>query len=99
MIDDKILQQIIDTWGADIQIEIIIEECAELIQALQKLKRNHKTEEERKQAFFNVADEIADVKIMMAQADLIFDKDLINERVNFKMDRVTKKLKKIENKI
>lgn len=31
MIDTKILQEAIDIWGADAQIEMIIEECAELI--------------------------------------------------------------------
>jgi len=93
MIDIKILQNAIDKWGADAQIEMIIEECAELILALQKIKRHHKTKEDKNQAYFNVSDEIADVKIMIAQSELLFDKELINSRVEFKMNRLSDKLK------
>lgn len=94
MIDEKILQEAIDTWGIDVQIEMIIEESSELILALQKLKRNYGNDiSKKKEALKNVYSEIADVKIMIAQAELIFDKKEINSEIKFKMNRLIDRLK------
>lgn len=92
-IDDEILQKAIDTFGIEAQKEMIIEECIELALALQKYKRvrGNKTDQ-----FMAVIDEIADVKIMIRQAEKIFKTFLIDERVDFKMERLKKR---IEEKI
>jgi len=88
-IDDKILDKAIETWGIDAQLEMVIEECLELALALQKLKRlrGDMTQKEK-----NVIDEIADVKIMIKQAEKIFGSDQVNERVDFKMNRLNERL-------
>jgi hypothetical protein len=39
----------------------------------------------------NLYDELADMKIMMAQAEMLFDADRINERVKFKLDKLQSK--------
>lgn len=91
MIDKKILQAAIDKWGVDAQKEMLEEECIELALALQKLKR---TRGDIGLKIANVIDEIADVKIMIQQAELMFDIDAINERVNFKMSRLTNRIEK-----
>lgn len=88
-IDDTILQKAIDTWGFEAQCEMIIEECIELALAMQKLKR---IRGDKDQKFKNVIDEIADVKIMIRQAERLFPIDLINERVIFKMNRLEERL-------
>ena len=88
-IDDEILFQAIETWGADAQREMIIEECLELALALQKMKR---IRGDRAEKFNNVIDEIADVKIMIRQAEHIFNPRLVNERVDFKMKRLQERL-------
>lgn len=88
-IDDEILQRAIDTWGFNAQCEMIIEECMELALALQKMKRVRGSRSEK---FNNVIDEIADVKIMIRQAERLFPSDLINERVDFKMNRLEERL-------
>ena len=36
----EILQQAVKRFGIDNQIEMVVEECSELIQAIQKLKRS-----------------------------------------------------------
>ena len=90
IIDTKILQQTIDKWGAENQTEMIIEECSELILALQKMKRSKKQNSEK--ILMDVCDEIADVIIMTKTAELLFDKELIEERVEFKMNRIKNKL-------
>lgn len=95
MIETKLLQQVLDKWGSTAQIDMIIEECAELILALQKMKRNYgKNSTRDKKLIMNVCDEIADVKIMIKQAELLFDKKLIQARVDYKMNRLKKRLQK-----
>jgi NTP pyrophosphatase (non-canonical NTP hydrolase) len=88
-IDDAILQSAIDTWGIEAQREMIIEECIELALSLQKLKRSRGDFVEK---IKNVIDEIADVKIMIRQAEHLFSESLINERVDFKMKRLQERL-------
>ena len=56
----------IATFGTTKQIDIAIEEMAELTQALIKFKRGKQ---------HNVEEEIADVEIMIEQLKIIFDAD------------------------
>ena len=89
MIDKDILKKAIETYGEKQQIDMIQEEAIELALAIQKLKRESFKDRET----INVIDEIADVKIMLAQAEQIFDAKLINYRVAYKMNRLKKRLK------
>lgn len=96
--DIKVLQDAVNQWGKVAQIDMVIEECAELILALQKMKRDYGKNTSKDRAILtNVCDEIADVKIMIAQAELVFDKELVQERVNYKMERL-KRLLQINTK-
>ena len=88
-IDDSILENAIERWGIDAQCEMIIEECLELALALQKMKRLRGDKDKK---YANTIDEIADVKIMIRQAERIFDSELINQRVDFKMNRLKERL-------
>lgn len=72
---DEIYREAIDTWGADMQIDMFIEEASELIQALIKYKRG-------KGDLNNIAEEIADVSIMLEQMAMMFD--CHNKSVGFK---------------
>ena len=89
VIDETILQKAIDTWGMEAQIEMVKEECLELAIALQKLNRTRGDLEEKEK---NIVDEIADVTIMIKQAHRIFSIDKINERIEYKMKRLEKRL-------
>lgn len=88
-IDDNILQRAIDTWGIDAQCEMMLEESIELAMALQKMKRFRG---DKQQKFANLIDELADNKIMLRQMEKIFPIELINNRVDFKMDRLKQRL-------
>jgi len=88
-IDDKLLQQAIHKWGASAQVEMIKEECLELALAIQKYSR---IRGDKTVKYNNIIDEIADVKIMITQAQKLFPKDLIDSRVDFKMDRLKERL-------
>lgn len=69
--DNPILKQAIETFGEDAQIDQAIEEMAELTQALIK-RRRYKNDVD---TMFNVAEEMADVLIMMEQLFMIFNND------------------------
>lgn len=60
----------LNRWGIANQMDMATEECAELIQAVNKFKRNGNT-----QTKFNLMEEIADVEIMMAQLRIILNYD------------------------
>lgn len=95
MIETKLLQQAIEKWGANSQIEMIIEECAELILILQKLKRNYgKDFAYNEELLTSVCGEVADVTIMTEQAKLLFDKEIIQARIDYKMNRLKERLEK-----
>lgn len=72
---DEIYQEAIKTWGPHMQIDMCIEEMAELTQALVKYKRG-------KGDLHNIAEEIADVSIMLEQMIVVFDCN--NKTVNYK---------------
>lgn len=61
--------KILNTYGPDKQREMLIEECSELIQAVQKLKRATETADTEKEykAIQNFIEEMCDVRIMLAQ--------------------------------
>lgn len=88
-IDKTVLKRAIIIDGEDFQIEMIIEECAELIHALQKLKRSGYQPDKIKQ----VIDELADVRIMVQQGINIFGKIGVQNRINFKINRLDERLK------
>ena len=90
-IDEIILKNAIDSYGADSQIMMAVEECAELVDALMKYRRG-------RNGVMDVVTEIADVQIMCAQLELIFggsSKVVEMERMR-KMDRLRSRLEKLE---
>lgn len=78
-----ILQSAVDTFGALPQMGMMIEECAELIQAMQKL--NRKDIEATRD---HVCEEIADVQIMLDQMKIIFGDSPVEKWEQFKLARL-----------
>lgn len=81
---DTVFENAIDKFGLKAQIDIAIEEMAELTQALSKFKRGKE---------HNVEEEIADVKIMIKQLELKFDKQKIDKIEKQKIERLEKLIK------
>lgn len=61
---NEILKKAIDTYGKDKQLDMVIEEMSELTKEICKHKRGRQNLE-------NIAEEIADVEIMLQQLRLI----------------------------
>ncbi|MBE9509346.1 MAG: hypothetical protein IMY71_00585 [Bacteroidetes bacterium] len=66
-------------------MDMLVEECSELIQALQKFNHRHGNPD-------NVVEELADVEIMCEQMRLIFNPVRIDEVKKLKLERLKKRL-------
>ena len=76
----------IRVYGEEAQLWMVIEEMSELAKEICKHKRG-------KQNLCELADEIADVTIMLEQARLIFGvNDLVCERMDAKIERLVDRL-------
>lgn len=58
-------QQAITKWGASSQLDMVVEECAELIKAIQKVRRN-------REDWIPVIEEAVDVGLMLEQLKVIY---------------------------
>ena len=86
------MQTALDQWGLETQIGQAVEECAELIVALQKyVNRTPAAGNAEK-----VLDEIADVEMMLAQLRLALniDDETLRKKMEDKFDRLTRYLAK-----
>lgn len=84
----EILQKAIDKWGKETQTNKIQEEALELALVINQMKCPTKDFLKMEE---NLYDELADMKIMMAQAELIFDKKRIDEIVEYKLNKLESK--------
>lgn len=85
------LREIAEHYGTGNQLEMLIEECAELIQAVQKMKRS-----ECLATTNNFIGEFADVWIMMNQIACLLDVDEYQEwiqQLDAKLNRQLKRMK------
>ena len=98
----EILQKAIEKYGFDAQMDICIEECAELIQAINKLKRSKKTiyggkipknwDVKNSLMYFNLCGEVADVEITLEQMKIMLDKEVIELIKDRKIERLNKRM-------
>ena len=82
----RILEDAIEAYGADKQIDMMIEEMSELTKALCKYKRA-----QTDATVADVLEEMADVQIMLNQMALVFGD--FNEEEIAKLERLEKRLK------
>ena len=91
-------------YGAENQRRMLIEECAELIQAINKYERAIHDKSNRDaviEARNNVISEIADVLIMIEQVSILLtddDKIFIEKMITYKLNRQLNRIKK-ENEL
>ena len=84
----EILQSAINKWGADAQMGVLVEECAELIQAVSKIKRGEGARDD----WDNFAEELADVQIMIDQMRLIVGPGTVDDWEEHKLSRLERRL-------
>ena len=86
----KLMQAALDCWGLNAQVGQTVEECAELIVALQK----YVNRPPRPEAVDDILDEIADVEMMLAQIrfSLGIDDEMLRKRIEYKFTKFTQYL-------
>jgi hypothetical protein len=96
MIPQKLLEQIIQKYGETNQLNIVKEEASELIKSIIKLERAQ-TQENTESCIDSVAEEEADMRIMLDQLDIIMIKrdSGYRNRVKCETDRKELRIKKM----
>ena len=91
----KILRLVIAKFGIDYQLAIVQEECAELIQAISKLKRAGNSDHPgrtAKAAMNNLYEEVADVQIMLDQIRIMYPSKAYDTIRAQKIARIEKRI-------
>ncbi len=86
---NDICKRAIEWWGIDPQFNMMVEECAELIQAVQKYKRNDGFVDQ--DLIDKMCEEVADVKIMVAQIEYLYP-DQVKKWEGIKLKRLKERL-------
>ena len=93
----ELLKEVLITFGGDNQIDMMVEEASELLNALMKFKRERATA-------MDVLEEVADVQIMCAQMEMYFErfrgirKASTKMMRKYKMDRLAMRLADYKDK-
>lgn len=84
----------IDKWGVDAQLDMLAEECAELIHARMRLLRAEAPARAGvlEAAMDHFVEELADVEIVVEQARLIVGPERVDEAKQRKLERLEKML-------
>lgn len=92
------IKKIADHYGLDAQLNIAVEELAELIQAIAKFRRINKRDQLNVIAKRGtISEEIADVKVMLAQIEYLLEIEGIVKKVQeYKIERQLKRMKEGE---
>ena len=91
----ELYKKALSKWKTTSQMDMTIEECAELIQAIQKWKRSGSLNTRD-----HVLEEMADVEIMLEQMKLIFNYDFQLTSPASKFHRIKQaKLNRLEERL
>ncbi len=82
---EDVLKKAVDTWGAESQIGMLMEEMGELMSAI---NRRHRCRTDKS----TVEEELADVEIMLDQMRHIFDAEEVDRFKRLKIDRLEARL-------
>ncbi len=86
MNDIELMKKALATWGTESQLDMVVEECAELINAVQKWRR-------RRVDLVGVRDVKDDVSLCVEQLKLMLDAPVLWENIRKdKLERLAKLL-------
>lgn len=91
--EEEIMQKAIDTYGAENQCLKVVEEMSELTKALMKVRFVKKGGVQYDILLDSIAEEMADVEIMLEQLHMIYQNDnKVNEYRQKKIERLERRL-------
>ena len=89
---EKKIKKIIEHYDYEDQREILVEECAELIQSAQKLKRTGPFQKPLNERFSNFVEELADVIIICEEMKEYIGQGVVEMAIDMKLDRQIKRI-------
>lgn len=88
--DQAICRRALDTFGADMQMLVAIEELSELQKELCKNRRGRENQT-------NIAEEIADVQIMLEQMMMLHDcREIVEKFRRYKLSRLESRIEEAQ---
>ena len=90
----ELTQDLIEKWGEETQIEMIIESAIKLSLSLQEFKRSDKNEDynEYVNSYNDTCSKIAEMKLMLEQSEYIFNKIEIDKHHDLMVKHLKDKL-------
>lgn len=85
------LKKIANHYGFSNQLQMLVEEMAELTQAICKYKR-FENAKERVDIFENLIEEVADVEIVLSQIKMLVGEKAVNKKVEEKVERQLRRI-------
>lgn len=85
-VDSDLMRRAITTWGRNAQFDMAVEEAAELIVAIRHYQRGRDTEQD------HLCAEVADMKIMVAQLEMMVDRSKVWNAIEAKQKRLKTRL-------
>ncbi len=91
----RLYKEAVRKWGLPLQFGMLMEECAELIKATNKVMRKGNQDG---RVWDDLAEEMADVEIMIEQIKIFCDWEILEEKVRtVKFSKILRLKKMIEN--
>ena len=83
-----LMQDLVEKWGEEAQMEMIMDKTLSLASSLQKFKMVNRHEDFSlyKTSYDDVCEKIADMQLMVEQSRFIFNTDIINEHYKNKVN-------------
>jgi hypothetical protein len=95
MENKELMQDVVEKWGEEAQLDMIVEKSLLLALAIQKLRRTDRKEDyiEYSKNYNDVCERVAEMKIMTQQAEFLFNTTEINNHYENKIKHLTEALK------
>lgn len=92
---EKLYVDVVEAWGTLFQLDMTIEECSELIKAIQKFKRNEPgVGDVSTKVVYAMAEEVADVEVMCSVMRLLVGEEAVRKIKIGKLHRLRETLDK-----
>lgn len=89
-----LMQDLVETWGEEAQLNMVIEKSLELAVAIQKFKKVEHKEDylEYSHVYNDVCEKLADMKLMIEQSEFLFNSNEIHNHYEIKVQHLKQAL-------
>lgn len=94
MENKNLIQDVVEKWGEDAQLDMIVERSLLLAISIQRLRRIERNDDYElySKAYNDVCEKIADMRLMIEQAEFLFNTNEINNHYENKVQHLAQSL-------